>query len=63
MNEVHVCNIEQIYSQLNNILQFSLSRILEDFFIAEINKREKRNEVLDKYTTAFDRVDNTCLFY
>ena len=63
MNEVHVYGIEQIYSQLNNVLQFSLSRILEDFFIAEINKREKRNEVLDKYTTAFDRVDNTCLFY
>ena len=63
MNEVHVCSIKQIYSQLNNILQFSLSRILEDFLIAEINKREKRNEVLNKYTTAFDCVDNTCLFY
>lgn len=44
MNQPHVRDTKQTYLQLDNALQFRLSRIkeTEDFFIAEINDREKR---------------------
>ena len=43
MNKVQVHRTKQLYPQLENALQFRLSRIneVEDFFIAEIEQRKK----------------------
>ena len=43
MNESHACDTKQTYLQLDNTLLFRLSRIkeIEDFFIPEINTRER----------------------
>ena len=43
MNERYVYDTKQIYPRLDDVLQFRLSRIkeIEDFFIAEIDGREK----------------------
>ena len=59
MKEAQVCGTKQIYSQLSNVLQFRLSRILEYFFIAEINELEKMNKVLNNFITALGYTDKT----
>ena len=48
MNKPHVYDSENIYLQLDNAMQFRLSRIkeIEHFFIAEINDREKISKTL-----------------
>ena len=48
MNEPHVYATKQIYLQLDNPLQFRLSKIkeIEDSFIAENSDREKMSKTL-----------------
>ena len=50
MNEPYVSGTKQIYLQLDNAIKFIFSRIkvIESFFIAEINEREKREKTLNK---------------
>lgn len=61
MHEAHICGTKQIHLQLDHSLQLRLNRIdhIKIFFIADINKREKMIEVLNKYITAPDCADNT----
>ena len=56
MNKVQVHSTKQIYPQLDNALKFRLTKIndIEDFFIAEIEEREKMSKALSKYIGAFD---------
>ena len=63
MNKVQVHRTKQLYPQLENALQFRLSRIneVEDFFIAEIEQRKKMSDVLNKYITALDYADKILL--
>ena len=63
MNEAHVHGAKQIYPQLDNALPFRLCRIkkIEDFFIAEINYKEKINKTLNTYFTLPYYADKTLL--
>ena len=64
MNEVHAYGTKQIYLQLDNSLQFRLcgtKEVEEDFFIGEINEREKMSKLLNKYITALHFADKTLL--
>ena len=63
MNKVQVHCTKQLYPQLDNALQFRLSKIneVEDFFIAEIEQRKKMSDVLNKYITALDYTDKILL--
>ena len=51
MNEPHVHEEKQIYLQLDNALQFRLSRIKEikHFYNVEIHDREKMSKTLNKH--------------
>ena len=51
------------FFQLGNTLQFTLSKSkdIEDFFIAEINNREKTIKKLNKYITPLDYTDKTLI--
>ena len=61
-NEPHLCDTKHVYLQLDNTLQFRISRTNEiDFFIAEISDREKICKTLNKYTTVLDYVYKTFL--
>ena len=60
MSSLHVCN-----NKLDNSLRFRLSKIklIEDFFIAGINNREKMSKTLNYYITAIDYADRTLLVF
>ena len=49
----HRCETKHIYLQLGNTVWFTFSRIkqLHDFFIAEINYRQRISEKLNRYIT------------
>ena len=63
MSQAHVCDTKVIFHQSDNLLHFRLSRIkdTEDFFITEINGKEKIIQTLSKYITALDYGDKTLL--
>ena len=47
----HMCGVQFFFLQLDNTLEFRLSKIkeIEDFFIAEISDKEKMSKTLNKY--------------
>ena len=50
MNKLYASGTKQIYPQLDNAINFIFSRIkvIEKFFTAEINEREKREKTRNK---------------
>ena len=54
---------KEIFLQLDNLLQFRLTRLkeIEHFFIAEVNGREKMPNTLNKYITALAYKDKVSL--
>ena len=57
MSEAHIWDTKKLFLQLDDPLQFRLSRIkeIEDFLIAETNDREKMNKTLNKCITVIDK--------
>lgn len=62
-DESLVYDIKWIYLQLENALQFRLCRIteIEDFFIVEVNNKEKMRNILSKSITALNYTDKTLM--
>ena len=62
-DESLVHDIKRIYLQLENALQFRLCRIteIEDFFIVEVNNKEKMRNILSKSITALNYTDKTLM--
>lgn len=50
---------EQIYTELDNVLQFwhGIIKEIEAFLIAKINDRKTMSKILNKYTTALEFAD------
>lgn len=61
MNEAHVCDIKEIFIQLNNSLYFKLCQIIEieELSLGETYDREKMIKSLKKYITALDYAEKT----
>ena len=64
MSEAHGFDMKEIFHQLDNPLQFRLSRIKETkkCFIPETSDREEMRKTLNKYITALDSAHRHCLF-
>ena len=64
MNEPYVSGTKQIYPQLDNAIKFIFARIkvIENFFISEINEREKREKTLNKTLQESTMLTIICLF-
>ena len=62
-DESLVYDTKRIYLQLENALQFRLCRIteIEDFFIVEVNNREKMRNILSQSITALNYTDKTLM--
>ena len=57
----HLCRVKSFFLQLDNALEFRLSKIkeTEDFFVTEISDKEKMSQTLNKYIAALDYPDKT----
>ena len=62
-NGLHACDIKNVFLQLDNSLQFRLSRIrvIEYIFITEISDIEKMCKTLNKCITTLAYADKTPL--
>ena len=64
MNKLYASGTRQIYPQLDNAINFIFSRIkvIEKFFTAEINEREKREKTRNKTLQESTMLTILCLF-
>ena len=61
MNKPYSCGTNQINLRVDNALQLSIIKEIEDIFTAKINVRKKMSKTTNKYVKVLDYYDKTLL--